>query len=178
MRAVDLQQLLSLQYFTAPRVDDIAGQLRSLGMLPKGGRGLNSPSIDTAQQVYLILAVAGSDRVVDAPMVARTLGSLRDKPVGGTSLFERIAAVLAGEDRGEDIAEIHLNFSREHSTARIVLRDGVSVPFRTSEAWEQRPIAEALWQGYCGRIGIIGGALLRWIADSVADEEEGELVAG
>jgi len=161
MKAVDVQRHLSRFQFTHKRVEAIASELRKEGCLPKAGRGPHAPDIQPGHAVELTLAVAGAERIADATDVALDLALF--KSATGRRLYFALTDSVWSVQKAEEIR--HVRLMTEIGLAEIAYRDERIEHFARDELWNVEGFdAEILSQDFAGRIGHIGGGVLREIA--------------
>lgn len=175
MKATTVQRNLSLYQFTHKRVEAIATELRKAGLLPKAGRGIFAPSVSCEQAAVFALAVAGAERVVDAVQVANELANLVDQDGAKLSMVLSIAICTPHIAAGIR----HVRVMTESKMAEVTMQDGTVRRFFDSASWLQEGfVPDAQGQGFVGRIGHIGGAVIDQMAldHSYNDaDDEGEL---
>lgn len=176
MKATKVQNCLSLYGGTsATRAESIATALRTQGLLPKGGRGLSAPMLTSREIALFALAVAGAETVADAAALAVDLAALVDH--GGVSLIDAMEPLVEDQQAAREITAILV--LAQSTMVRFDRRDGSYSYFSKPSAWSDDGfVANAQGQGFAGRIGWIGGAVLQQIAieNSPVDDDEGELV--
>lgn len=193
MKATTVQRNLSLYQFTHKRVEAIATEMRKAGLLPKAGRGLHAPNLSCEAAVQFALAVAGAERVVDAAQTARELAELVDEDNNTLNIV--LATAVHSPHLARNIRYVRV--MAETQMAEITYRDGKVRNFFTNERWAEilHPVPEenerafmartskkiaAQGQGFCGRIGHIGGGVLEQMALDFSEndaDDEGELIA-
>jgi len=99
LRATTLINLASLYGGkTVSRAEAVATRMREIGLLPKGGRGLNAPALSGLEVGAFFLALAGSERVDDVPQVLSHLNKMVDSK--GMDLLSRMGSVIGQHPTG------------------------------------------------------------------------------
>lgn len=173
MRATRVQSLLSLYGAgSAARAEAIATELRSVGELPKGGRGPNAPHLNQYEIALFALAVAGAERIADATTAASILGDLVDE--NRVTLLRVLADAINQVGVANSIRNIRVLREGEASFAEVAYwREGREAYdtkyFMPADRWELRVMPQAQFAGYVGRIGHIGGGVLSQLALEFAE---------
>lgn len=174
----ELQRLAALYGGpTSKRVEAIATELRNAGLLPKGGRGPYAPVANPDEISMLLLAVAGSDRVADAPKIAKVFARCVD--ANGKSLLSLISDALRNESGAPAIRHIRVQAFTPMAEVTFRGQSGRCEYFFSPELWTEPQFApESQGQGYVGPIGHIGGAVIAQIVTTMQcdDDDAGEIV--
>lgn len=175
MKIAEAQRNLTLHDFGDKRAEAIGTQLRTAGLLPKGGRGPYAPDASEAQVALYTIAVGGTGKVSDAVETATRLAHTADSE--GNTLLRVLTFAIANWQQAEAIRGVYL--FPKMPMARIEYRDGTVGRFFTAETWALSAfVPEAQGQGYVGPIGFIGGAVIGQMAIGFQeDTEAGEFVA-
>jgi hypothetical protein len=75
MRAREFERdLAALSFWTESEIDQCTRQLRAVGSLPTGGRGLNAPDITAEHAAIILIGLAAARRSKDIPNAVETYG--------------------------------------------------------------------------------------------------------
>ncbi len=156
----------------AGRLEAVATELRRLDLLPKGGRGLWAPQISPTEAATLLLTFAAVERVQETGDVISNLATLEHPTKGAFLPF--VAEQISGSSAYSKVREITI--FPQGTLAEVAIEDGVT-RFLPSDAWKSGLNPDAQQKSFGGRIGYIGGGLLRMIAQGFEDTGKGEIVA-
>lgn len=157
---------------TEKRVEAIATELRSGGIIPKGGRGPYAPEATAEEIAMFTLAVAGANRIADASETACMLAELED--MTGATLLSAIVEAISDPAVAGRLK--HIRLMTNHPMAEITYSSGpVSYRlFLRPELWhDDFTSPDAAGQAFVGPIGHIGGGALQQIALEFAAPVQG-----
>ena len=179
MKSTTVLRNLSLYQFTHKRVEAIATELRKAALLPQGGRRYGT-ELTCEQAALFALAVAGAERVSDAADVATKLAALVNSR-GDATLLRFVADAICEPTMAREVRHARVIF--ESSMAEVTMRTGQVERFFPAHEWAKSAfVPDAQGQGFVGRIGHIGGAVLEQLAidhtfNDAHIEDEGEWIA-
>lgn len=177
MKVTKAQSTLSMYGgASAARAEAIATELRSAGLLPKGGRGQFAPDASEAAVAAFALAVAGAEKVADAVETIVNLSKLVDRH--GAKLLAVLAHALGNGAVARSIRHIRVLpvCNMAEVTYRSEGKPDIVERFFPPEAWVGGFVPEAQGQGFAGRIGHIGGAVIAQLAIEFSEgESDGEI---
>lgn len=126
----DLERLLTAQGVGSAKMDAITRKLRESGRLPKGGRGINAPTIGAKEAATILIAVAGSAKGNEADVRVEKLEALRSTTGdhGKQSLHDVLTLLLREPSELNDMAELRV--ARTQRRASIHFVDGRVEEFR------------------------------------------------
>lgn len=176
MRVSDAERILSLYGYTRRRVEAISTELRKVGFLPSGGRGLYAPHISCRTAAHFMLAVAGAERIADA--VEMVLSTKMHRTPSGLGLIETLERAICRPDEASKVAHVLVFPIPGKPFVEIAYRNG-NLPrrFFTQEVLDTPDFApNASGHGYTGLIGYVGGGVLEQFAIAMSEPEDGEIV--
>ncbi|PWG03487.1 hypothetical protein [Sphingosinicella humi] len=126
MNVRQFEKFLTQYGASAASLDMITRKLRSMELLPVGGRGPNAPTIGPAEAAWILLVLAGSSIPTAADATASRIRSLKSvkKHADGSDWFlhHAIRDLLGHRDTLATVKEVRV--CRTTSAATIIYEDG------------------------------------------------------
>lgn len=158
MKVRDLERLLIENGVGAAKIDVVTRRLREVGRLPKGGRGANAPEIGAPEAAAILLALAGSNKGVEADTRLEKLEQLpATEGSGELKLLEAVTELLEDAEQLARVSFIRVGRTARH--AHFVLSDGQSIEFRSPD---RKPRPDRFYVE-----GVVPAGLLKRIADAI-----------
>lgn len=142
------------------RADSVATALRQIGVLPKGGRGMNAPALTALEVAAFLLTFSAVEKVEDVPSLVSLLQPMVDGD--GNRLVPTVAALI--EDEAAAYAVRRILVLPNTQMVEIERDGGDRQRFFLPDCWAPGFVPSAQGQGFVGQIGLIGGAVFHQIA--------------
>ncbi|MBS3961940.1 MAG: hypothetical protein KGZ61_08950 [Sandarakinorhabdus sp.] len=142
------------------RADSVATALRQIGILPKGGRGMNAPALTALEVAAFLLTFSSVEKVEDVPQLVSLLQAMVDSD--GNRIVPTVAALI--EDVAAAYAVRRILVMPNTPMVEIERSDGESQRFFLPDEWVPGFVPSAQGEAFVGQIGLIGGAVFHQIA--------------
>ena len=154
MRAREFERdLAALSFWTESEIDQCTRQLRAVGSLPTGGRGLNAPDITAEHAAIILIGLAAARRSKDIPNAVETYG-----------LMLPVAEPFEGANRLRDVLTLLLTSWEQLKYAILPIITLSLVPLGVITRSTRSAIADVLAQDFVQMLrakGLGGAAVVR-----------------